>query len=244
MLFAVGSVRPLASLLLAFFCSQSAVAAPGDLLSTSKTNVNVRSEPSTNAGIVTRIDPGETVVEVSSVRDWYRVRLPSQDREGWVFAPLMTAIVALEPEPAPVQPTTPTARATAPQPPVQAGSSASERLLARLDRFDDNLIGNPARGETLFAKCGSCHTTVAGVHAQGPSLVGVFGRSPAQAWDYKYSGSMQAFARNGAVWDAATLDRFIQRPARIVKGTSMPFSGIRDPQDRRDVIAFLEQLSR
>lgn len=83
---------------------------------------------------------------------------------------------------------------------------------------------------------------IEGVHAQGPSLVGVFGRSPATGRGYRYSSAMQSFVRDGAVWDEATLDRFIQRPARIVKGTSMPFSGVRDPQDRRDLIAYLQQL--
>lgn len=254
---AVISSRLLAILALALSYSQSASAAPGDLLSTDRVNVNVRSTPSTDSAIVTRINPGDMVIEIGSTADWYHVRLPAQDREGWVFAPLMTTVSNLETQPVGDQP----AAAPVPQPTaetgpsLEAGSSAeterstrtgssSDRLLARLDRFDEDLIGDPERGEAIFAKCGSCHTTVAGIHASGPSLVGVFGQSPAAALDYRYSGGMQAFSRTGAVWDPATLDRFIQRPARIVKGTSMPFSGLRDPQDRRDVIAFLERLSR
>jgi|GEM_PF-5837155 len=260
MLFAIGPVRLLALFLLALFCIQTAEAAPGDLLSTDKTNVNIRQSPSTDADIVTRLDPGETAIEIGSLDGWYRVRLPAQDREGWVFAPLMTATISLETRPVGDPASTPTAL----QPPVQPNpapeperlpetrtapetnrpASAYDRLLARLDRFDESLIGDPKRGETVFAKCGACHTTVTDIHADGPSLVGVFNRSPARAPGYRYSGGMQAFAREGAVWDEATLDLFIQRPDRIVKGTSMPFSGMRDPQDRRDLIAFLEQLSR
>jgi len=248
MRFAAGSAKLLASVLLALGCFESAEAAPGDLLSTARSNVNVRSTPSTDAAIVTRINPGEMIIEIDSQRDWYRIRLPGQDREGWVFAPLMTTISSLETRPITDQ-AAPSVTILSPvetDPLLETTPSASptNRLLARLDRFDDSLVGDPKRGETVFVKCGSCHTTVAGVHAQGPNLSGIFGRPPAQASDYTYSGGMQAFAREGGVWDEITLDRFIQRPPRIVKGTSMPFSGLRDPQDRRDVIAYLETLSR
>ncbi len=254
MRFDAGSVRLSALLLPLLFSFQNAMAAPGDLLSTDRTNVNVRSTPSTDGAIVTRINPGETVVEMDSVRDWYRVRIPNQDLEGWVFTPLLSAASNVESQPTvdeaaiPIddQPSVATLPATDPTAPSSSQStvSASDRLLSRLDRFDEDLRGDPVRGEAVFVKCGSCHTTVEGVHAQGPSLVGVFGEPPARSRTFRYSGSMEAFAREGAIWDEATLDRFIQRPPRVVKGTSMPFSGLRDAQDRRDVIAFLEKLSR
>lgn len=236
----VGALGFLILMLPALIVAHSANAATGDLLSTDRTNVNIRSAPSTSSAIVTRIGPGETAIEIETVGEWRRVRLPVQDRVGWVFAPLMNVVTDLQPTPA--QPTTPVVS----EPAIERTQplSGEERLLARLDRFDQNLIGNPRRGQDVFVKCGSCHTTVAGIHAEGPSLVGIFGRPPASAPDYRYSGSMETFAREGAVWDEATLDRFIQRPERLVKGTSMPFSGLRNPQDRRDVIAFLEQLSR
>ncbi|MGI9506984.1 MAG: SH3 domain-containing protein, partial [Geminicoccaceae bacterium] len=73
---AIGSARLLASLLLALISVQNAMAAPGDLLSTDKTNVNVRVSPSTDAGIVTRLAPGETAIEIGTLDDWYRIRLP------------------------------------------------------------------------------------------------------------------------------------------------------------------------
>jgi cytochrome c len=232
----VGSMGRLAFLALALVFPGTATAAPGDILSTDKTNVNVRSEPSTEADIVTRMNPGDTAIEVDSKGDWFLLRLPDQDREGWVFGPLLSVVTDLEPK-----------EGTAPPPPASTApdnrsGASSERLLSRLSAFDENLIGDPKRGEQVFYKCGSCHTTVAGIHAQGPSLVGVFGRAPAQAPNFRYSGALQAFARDGAVWDEATLDRFIQRPARLVKGTSMPFSGIRDAQDRVDLIAYLAEL--
>ncbi len=225
-----GSGTLFAVLLLACSAINHASAAPGDVFSTNKTNVNVRAAPSTNATIVARVNPGESVIEIDTKDDWHLVRLPDGGGEGWIFSPLLE-LVALAPKPnAPV----------VERPKSEA--SSTDKLASRTDAFNDDLIGDPSKGETVFYKCGSCHTTVPGIHAQGPSLAGIFGRSPAQAPGFRYSGAMQSFARDGGVWDAATLDRFIQRPPRVVKGTTMPFSGVRDQQDRRDLIAYLQQL--
>ncbi len=225
-----GSGTFIATLLLTWSVVDHAVAAPGDVFSTSKSNVNVRAAPSTNADILARVNPGETVIEIETRNDWHFVRLPAGDSEGWIFSPLLD-LVTNAPRPAPSATRQPDAEFAAP-----------DKLASRTAAFDGNLRGNPARGEKVFYKCGSCHTTVRGVHAEGPSLADVFGGPPAQAPGYRYSGAMQSFARNGAIWDEATLDRFIQRPPRVVKGTTMPFSGVRDQQDRRDLIAYLQQL--
>lgn len=212
-----------ASLVTTLLSPIDATAAPGDLLETSRTNVNVRANPTTDAAIVATINPGEKIIELSKEGDWYRVNLPDRAAKGWVLGSLIDSFS--------VAPETASKRLT------RAGHTTAAA-------YNPNLSGNPAKGEAVFVKCGACHTTVPGVHAQGPSLVGIFGRAPASASGFSYSGALHAFARDGAVWDEATLDRFIQRPGRVVKGTTMPYSGLRNPQDRRDVIAFLEQLSR
>lgn len=210
-----------ASLLSALLASGNVAAAPGDLLEISRSNVNVRAGATTNSAVVATIDAGEKIIEIAKEGEWFRVNLPDRSAQGWIYGPLVERF------------------STAPAP---IGQARQQHTTAAA--YDPNLTGNPARGEAVFFKCGACHTTVPGVHAEGPSLVGIFGRPPASAPDYRYSGALRAFAREGVVWDEATLDRFIQRPSRVVKGTSMPYSGIRDPQDRRDVIAFLEELSR
>lgn len=234
---AAGSAVLLASLLLTPLLPGNAAASPGDLLETSRTNVNVRANPSTGAAIVARINPGERIIEIARDDDWYHVHLPDRDSQGWIFGPLLDVFAEIPPAKPRLSPREPAPATTTPadEPPAARTTATA---------FDASLVGDPDRGETVFFKCGSCHTTVPGVHAQGPSLVGIFGRPPAQSPGFRYSGALHAFAQNGAVWDEATLDRFIQRPGRIVEGTTMPFSGLRDPQDRRDVIAFLQQLSR
>ncbi|MGI9505617.1 MAG: c-type cytochrome, partial [Geminicoccaceae bacterium] len=102
--------------------------------------------------------------------------------------------------------------------------------------------GDAANGEKIFRKCGNCHTIVLDVHGLGPSLVGVVGNRPGQAPGFQYSNGMTTFAESGAVWDDATLDVFLTKPRRLVKGTRMAFRGLKKDQDRADVIAYLKQL--
>ena len=215
-------------LFLACHLAGPASAAQGDIFSTSKTNVNVRSGPSTNADILTRINPGDQVVEVDTRGDWRLVRQPDGKLMGWIFSRLLDQFLSASDQGFGL--------------PTETARPSNDPIL-RAARFEEGPIGDAKKGEEVFYKCGACHTIVEGVHAGGPSLVGVFGRSPAEADGFRYSGAMQAFAREGAVWDEVTLDRFIQRPARVVKGTSMPFSGVRDPEDRRNLIAYLQRLS-
>ena len=102
--------------------------------------------------------------------------------------------------------------------------------------------GDAAKGEKVFQKCGACHTSVPGIHGLGPSLAGVVGNRPGQSSGYRYSKGMTAFAETGAVWDEATLDTFLAKPRRVVKGTRMAFPGLKNDEDRADLIAYLEQL--
>lgn len=217
--------------------AHEAAAAPGDPRSISRSNVNVRTGPSLDAPILITINAGETMVEIAAEGDWYLLNFPGRNQEGWIYGPLLDPISSA----ASVETTTtPTAnKATARQP------SPARNLFARSgeQKVASRTAGDPANGEKVFYKCGACHTTVPGVNAQGPSLVGVFGSRPAQAPGFGYSSAMREFAASGIIWNAETLDQFIRRPGRYVRGTSMPFSGIRDPKDRRDLIAYLSSLN-
>src|SRR5450755_2400497 len=75
-------------------------------------------------------------------------------------------------------------------------------------------------GKTLFQqRCSVCHTAESGDSggAQGPSLIGVFGRPAASAPQFSYT---QALKESKLTWDAATLRRFLGGPASVVPGTS------------------------
>jgi cytochrome c len=104
--------------------------------------------------------------------------------------------------------------------------------------------GDPAKGEQVFKKCRICHQV--GENAKnmvGPYLNNMFGAQPGtHVQDYKYSPAMTKWGE-GKVWDDATLDAYLENPRGVVPGTKMAFVGLKDPQERADVIAYLHQFS-
>jgi len=99
---------------------------------------------------------------------------------------------------------------------------------------------DPARGETLFRPCRACHMIGDdAVHRVGPHLNGLVGRSIGIVPGYAFSDDLSQAGAEGAVWDDATLDRFLAGPRDYFPGTRMVFRGIRDAADRADLIAYM-----
>jgi len=103
--------------------------------------------------------------------------------------------------------------------------------------------GDPVAGEKTFKKCKACHVIDSAKHRVGPSLQGVLGRTPGTAEGYKYSSALKAFGEDGAVWDEETLDLWLTKPKDLVKKTKMSFPGLKKPEDRANIIAYLKQAS-
>tara|TARA_R110000782_G_scaffold22038_1_gene58882 strand:+ start:576 stop:884 length:309 start_codon:yes stop_codon:yes gene_type:complete len=74
----------------------------------------------------------------------------------------------------------------------------------------------------------------------GPLHCGLFGRESAAVQGYNYSEAMRDA---GLVWNADTLDRFLESPLTMLPGTSMGFAGIPDQTERRNLIAWLATLN-
>ena len=92
-----------------------------------------------------------------------------------------------------------------------------------------------------FRKCGACHLIERGApHGAGPNLYDVFGRPAASQPNYRHSPALH---QSGLVWDYATLDRWLAGPRTHVPGTKMTFSGLRNPEERKAIIAFLRLRS-
>ncbi|WP_299622824.1 cytochrome c family protein [Pelagibius sp.] len=103
--------------------------------------------------------------------------------------------------------------------------------------------GDPANGQKLFKKCAACHSLEEGKKMIGPSLYKVFGATPGQVAKFRYSKGMVEYGKSGAVWDEASLDAWLTKPRDVVKRTKMAFPGLKNAQDRADVIAYLKSLS-
>lgn len=92
-------------------------------------------------------------------------------------------------------------------------------------------------GRRVFAQCRSCHTIDAGApNRVGPNLHGVFGREIGSLEGFTYSQPVQDA---NFVWDADHLDHWLANPQTFLPGNRMAFAGVRNEEQRRDLIAYL-----
>jgi cytochrome c len=104
-----------------------------------------------------------------------------------------------------------------------------------------SIVGDAAAGKRVYIFCQSCHSiNEGGANKVGPNLYGVFGRQAAKGKGFVYSDALNSA---DITWTAATLDQWLERPGALVPGTTMVFAGINKPQQRADLIAYLESAS-
>ena len=98
-------------------------------------------------------------------------------------------------------------------------------------------------GEAKTAACKACHIfDASGANNIGPGLYGVLGRKPGSHPGFAYSSGMTAFGAKQPVWDFQHVYEFIKGPQAYIDGTKMTYQGLKSPQDRINVIAYLHTL--
>jgi cytochrome c len=97
---------------------------------------------------------------------------------------------------------------------------------------------NAAHGAQVFESCAGCHATN-GENGAGPGLGGIVGRKSGSVTGFRYSRAMKSA---NIVWNEKSLDAYLADPQEAVPGNVMPFSGIEDVRERKDLIAYLETL--
>jgi cytochrome c len=101
-----------------------------------------------------------------------------------------------------------------------------------------------AAGQRVFNQCRACHTIdEGGRNGVGPNLHGVVGRKAASIEGFRYSPNMRELAEGGLTWTEENLDKYLTNPKSLVPRGSMAFAGIRNDQQRKDLIAYLKQNS-
>ena len=102
--------------------------------------------------------------------------------------------------------------------------------------------GDAARGQRVFAACSACHSLEPDKNMTGPSLAGIWNRKAGSVTSFhRYS---EALKSANVTWDDQTLDAWITNPQLVIPGNEMTFPGIKDPQHRVDLLAFLKEATR
>ena len=100
---------------------------------------------------------------------------------------------------------------------------------------------DPAKGGDVFKKCAACHNAdKGGANQLGPNLWGVLGEPIGQGKGFAFS---DALAKHGGSWDWDNLAQWLKSPKGFAPGTKMTFAGLSNPEDRANIIAFLNQRS-
>lgn len=151
---------------------------------------------------------------------------------------LLAACGGGESEPAATEETTTEEVAPAEEAAVEEPSAPAADDVATLDGNTlADFTGDAAAGEKTFMQCASCHVVEPGVNRVGPSLAGIVGRAAGSVDGYNYT---EANANSGITWTPEKMFQYLEDPRRVVPGTKMAFAGLKDGQDRANVIAYLQ----
>jgi cytochrome c len=102
--------------------------------------------------------------------------------------------------------------------------------------------GNPMRGQRVFGACAACHSLQPDRNMTGPSLADLWGRKAGNLTSFsRYSSALKSADFE---WSDKTLDEWINDPQHLVPGNEMTFQGIKDAQQRVDLLAFLKKATK
>ncbi|VVT25176.1 Cytochrome c [Sphingomonas sp. EC-HK361] len=124
--------------------------------------------------------------------------------------------------------------------PVQAaeeagGGGAAEVPIAALLPTAD-----AAKGAEVFKKCGACHTiNQGGANGIGPNLYGTLGEPiGAGKGGFAFSDALKSVGGN---WDFEKMNAWLTSPRKFANGTKMTFAGLSNPQDRANILLYINQ---
>ncbi len=98
-----------------------------------------------------------------------------------------------------------------------------------------------AAGEKLSKACAACHSfDNGGPNKVGPNLWNVVTAEKGHHAGFAYSDAMKA---KGGTWSYDSLNKFLYKPKAYVEGTAMNYVGLKKPEERANIIAWLRTHS-
>jgi cytochrome c len=102
-----------------------------------------------------------------------------------------------------------------------------------------------ASGEQIFKRCRACHQVGDGAkNAVGPVLNNIIGRAAGSIEGFNYSTANKDAGAKGLVWTEENLSNYLTNPAAFMPKNKMAFAGLKNEQDRKEVIAYLKTFSK
>lgn len=99
--------------------------------------------------------------------------------------------------------------------------------------------GNIKAGKKLYRQCQACHQAKKEANGVGPHLVALNGRKAGSIDKYIFSSAVKD---SGVIWDTKALTSFLTNPQQSIPGNKMPFAGIKDSIDVKNLVAYLQSL--
>ena len=74
----------------------------------------------------------------------------------------------------------------------------------------------------------------------GPALWSIVNKAKASADGFAYSTALEEF---GGTWDYQSLNAFLAKPKAYISGTKMNFAGLKKPEDRANMVAWMRTMA-
>lgn len=121
---------------------------------------------------------------------------------------------------------------------IEDDGAVEEEVVEEVDLVALVASADLGAGEKVFNKCKACHKVEDGANGVGPHLWDVVGRPIGGVDGYGYS---DVLAGMDGAWTLDALSGFLEAPREWAPGTKMAFAGLSDPEDRVNLIVWLNE---
>jgi cytochrome c len=98
-------------------------------------------------------------------------------------------------------------------------------------------------GAEVFKRCRACHDVgPTAKNKVGPVLNGIVGRKAGTIDGFNYTDANKKAGAEGWVWTEEKMMEYLLNPRAAMPGNKMAYAGLKDEQDRKDLVAYLKKF--